>query len=592
MKGFYNRILSIDISNQKYQLDSIEDSLAEKTLGGKGLATHLLLKENPPGVDPLSPENRLILATGPLSGTPIWGSCRHGIYTKSPQTGFYSESYAGGTVAEYMARTGFDAIVIKGASKDLVWIEISPDGAVFHDAEDLQGADTFETEDRIKNWIKENRPEVKNCGVTCIGPAGENRVSFAVIENDYWRSAGRTGVGAVMGSKKIKAIAFWGDRKREVAHPDLLKDFVKTFAKQAKEDKGVQAYKNLGTPMMVDIMSNVGSFPTRYWHKGEAAHRENINALALHERLDVTPNACLRCFVACGRLSTVKEGRHKGLKIEGPEYETIYAFGGLCEVDNIEDIAYLNDICDRLGLDTITAGNLAAFTIEAVHAGKADYDIDYGQTDQIARLLKDMAYRQGIGETLAKGIKTVAKAWDMEDQAIHVKGMEPAGYDPRVLKGMGLAYGTSPRGACHLRATFYKPELAKMIDPDQIEGKADMFVEWEDRLIIFDALILCRFYRDLYQWDELGDLIKMTTGMELTKEEQQAIARRISDDTRRFNLREGLTPDDDRLPKRFSHEVLPETGKIITEEDMETLLKDYYKARGWDDQGRPPQALV
>jgi aldehyde:ferredoxin oxidoreductase len=561
----------------------------EEYLGGKGLATHLLLKHNPPGVDPLSPENHLILATGPFTGSAIWGSCRHGIYTKSPQTGFYSESYSGGTVAEYMARTGFDIFMIHGSSENPVWIEISEEGAVFHDAGDLWGRETYETEDRVKAWIKENRPEAKNCGAVCIGPAGENMVSFAVIENDYWRSAGRTGVGAVMGSKKIKAIAFWGSGKKELADPEWIKNYVKEFAKNSKDDKGVQAYNTMGTPMMVDIMSGVGSFPTRYWHRGEADHREKINATALHERLQVSTHACLRCFIACGRLSTVKEGRHQGLKIEGPEYETIFAFGGLCEIDSIEEIAHLNDICDRLGMDTITAGNLAAFTIEASKAGKVDYKIDYGDTDKIAALIRDMAFQRGIGETLAQGIKTAAEAWDMEDVAIHVKGLEPAGYDPRILKGMGLAYGTSPRGACHMRATFYKPELAGMIDPDQIDGKAEMFAEWEDRLIIFDAMVLCRFYRDLYQWEQLSDMIKAVTGLELDRDRMQSIASRISTETRRFNVREGLTMDDDRLPPRFYREALPETKKVITEEQMAQLLEDYYRIRGWDEFGIPPE---
>ena len=587
MKGFYNQILKINLSDQSHQIEPVSDAIFEKYLGGKGLATHLLLENNPPGVDPMGPENHLIFITGPVSGTPIWGSCRYGVYTKSPQTGFYAESYSGGTAADYMARTGFDAVMLHGASPDTCWIEVSDQGVFFHDAGDLWGLDTFETEDRIKSWIKENRPDAKKCGVVCIGPAGENGVSFAVIENDYWRSAGRTGVGAVTGSKKIKAMVFWGSQKKEMADADLVKTYVKDLARAAKDDASVLAYKTKGTPMMVDILNNVGSFPTRYWHKGQADHRENINADALHERLEVTQNACLKCFIACGRLAVVKEGRHKGLKIEGPEYETIYAFGGLCEVDSIEEIAYLNDICDRLGIDTMSAGNLAAFAIEAARQGKIDYDIDYGQPDKIAELLKDMAYRQGIGDILSKGIKAAAREWDMEDQAIHVKGLEPAGYDPRVLKGMGLAYGTSPRGACHLRATFYKPELAKMIDPDQIEGKAEMFIEWEDRLIIFDTLILCRFYRDLYPWEELATIIKGITGLELDTEKMKLIANNISSATRRFNIREGLTPEADKLPKRFYKEALPETNKIITEEQMDQMLTDYYRVRGWDEMGVP-----
>jgi aldehyde:ferredoxin oxidoreductase len=294
--------------------------------------------------------------------------------------------------------------------------------------------------------------------------------------------------------------------------------------------------------------------------------------------------------MACGRLTTIKEGRHKGLKIEGPEYETIYAFGGLCEIDSIEEIAYLNDICDRLGMDTISGGNLAALTIEASRQGKIDYKIDYGQVDAIANLLEDIAQRRGIGDTLARGIKFTAKAWDMEDQAIHVKGLEPAGYDPRALKGMCLAYGTSARGACHLRATFYKAELSGMIDPDRIDGKAKMFTEWEDRLTIFDAMILCRFYRDLYQWDELSTMIQATTGMDLTVQSMRTIAADVLDNIRRINLREGLTPEDDRIPRRFFQEALPETGKIITEDQMKQLLSEYYRERCWNEKGVPPKA--
>ena len=588
MFGFYNRVLSIDATLRSSETIPIPDEVLINTLGGKGLGVKLLLEYNPPGVDPLHPDNRLIFATGPATGTGIWGSCRHGVFTKSPQTGFFSESYSGGTTPEYISRVGYDAFMIHGASDEPIWIEISEEGAVFHSASHLWGLETYETEDQIKAWIKENRADAGNSGVVCIGPAGENRVSFSVIENEYWRSAGRTGVGAVMGSKRIKAVAFRGKKRKKLSDPESLKRFMRDFAGKGREDAGVKAYKSMGTPMMVDILNQVGTFPTRYWHQGQADHKEKINAPALHEHLDVIPHACLKCFIACGRMSTVKEGRHKGLRIEGPEYETIYAFGGLCEVDSIEEIAYLNDLCDRLGMDTISAGNLVALTIEAAIQKRIDYDIVYGEVDKIAGLLKEIAYRKGIGDTLAQGIKVVSKAWGMEDQAIHVKGLEPAGYDPRVLKGMGLAYGTSDRGACHLRATFYKPELAKMIDPDEVEGKALMFTEWEDRLTIFDTLILCRFYRDLYQWEELSTMIKDAFGLDLDREKIRAIAANITDNTRRFNLREGLVSEDDRLPKRFYNEVLPETGKVITEEQMEKLLKDYYKARGWDIQGRPP----
>ncbi len=587
MFGFYNLLLQVNASQESFEITSLQDSVLEKKLGGRGLATHLLLENNPIGVDPLSPDNHLIFATGPMAGTPVWGSCRYGVYTKSPQTGFYSESYSGGAVGEHMSATGLDAIMIHGAADRPVWLEISDASVTFHSAADLMGLDSMETEDNVKDWIRDNRKGNTKCGVITIGPAGENLVSFSVIENDYWRSAGRTGVGAVMGSKNIKAIAFMGGSKKQIAHPDIIKDFTKTIAKRSKDDAGVFAYKSMGTPMLVDIMHSVNGFPSEYWKKGSVPHQNQIDAKALHERCEVKPKSCLKCFMACGRLSTVKEGKHKGLTLEGPEYETIYSFGGLCKIDNIEDIIYLNDLCDRLGMDTITSGNLAAFTIEAVRQGKVQYEIDYGQTEQVSNLLKDISSRKGIGDILAKGIIPTSIEWGMEDQAIHVKGLEPAGYDPRILPGMGLAYGTSPRGACHLRATFYKPELSGMVKPDEIEGKAEIFTEWEDRLTLFDTFILCRFYRDLYQWEELSTIIKGVTGLELDTKGMRRISVRISDDIRQFNLREGLVPEDDHLPKRFYKEALPETDRTISKETMTLLLKEYYKARGWDEKGRP-----
>jgi len=341
----------------------------------------------------------------------------------------------------------------------------------------------------------------------------------------------------------------------------------------------------MGTTMMVKIVNDAGAFPTRYWSEGKCEHWEKINADALHERCQVTPRACLKCFLACGRMTTVQQGRHAGLKLEGPEYETIYAFGGLCLIDSIEEIVYLNDICDRLGMDTITAGNLCGLTIEAARRGKIDYKIDYGDADAIAVLLGKIARREDIGDVLARGIKFAAREWDLDDIAVHVKGLEPPGYDPRVLKGMGLGYATSDRGACHLRATFYKAELSGMIDADVIEGKAKLFLDFEDRLTLFDALILCRFYRDIYPWEQLKEIIHSVTGLDGDQKALQKKARAISDMVRRFNLREGMRPEDERLPKSL-HRKLEKTGDVITEQELDHMLKDYYDLHDWDEPGQ------
>jgi aldehyde:ferredoxin oxidoreductase len=590
MYGFYGRTLQINLSKKTHQVDRLAESVYEKYLGGKGLASYLLYRLNPPGIDPLHPDNCLIFATGPVTGSKIWGGCRYGVFTKSPQTGFYSESYSGGKVPEAIDATGYDAIVIQGECVEPTVLEIRPDDVLFHIAGDLWGKETYDTEELVLKRFSSKEKGYKKLGAVVIGPAAENLVRFAVIGNDRWRQAGRTGVGTVVGAKKVKAIVFRGDRKRPLADDQAVAGLAKRFAAISKDNPGVKAYKTMGTTQLVKIVNSANAFPTRYWSEGKYEKWESISADALHDRCDVTPNACLRCFMACGRMATVKEGRHAGLRLEGPEYETIYAFGGLCQIDSIEEILYLNDICDRLGMDTISAGNLCAFTVEASKKGKVDYKIDYGDVDAIANLLHMIARREGIGDILAQGIRHAAKEWDLEDIAVHVKGMEPAGYDPRVLKGMGLAYATSDRGACHLRATFYKPELTGMIPPDQIDGKAELFVDFEDRLTIFDTLVMCRFYRDLYLWDVLSEILLAVTGIKAEKDALRARAAAITTLVRRFNLQEGLKPEDDWLPKKL-FQKLGKTGHEITAEAMERMRKDYYRLRGWDESGIPEGSL-
>ncbi len=585
MHSFYNRILSINLTEESFVIETLPREIYQIYLGGKGLASWLLYSRNPEGVEPLSPDNCLIFATGPVSQSSIWGSSRYGVFTKSPQTGFYSESYSGGKAPEAIDAAGFDAVLIKGACTTPTVLSIDPFGVKFHPADDIWGMETYAAEDAVMERLSE-KTDYKKCGAVVIGPASENLVTFGVIENDYWRSAGRTGVGTIMGSKKLKALFFAGDRKREVFSSDLIKKFTKEIAREGKTNPGVKAYKSMGTPMMVKMLNNAKAFPTKYWSLGTCEHWENISAEALHSQCDVKANACLKCFMACGRMTTVKDGRHKGLKIEGPEYETIYAFGGLCMIDSIEEICHLNDICDRLGMDTITAGNLCAFTMEAVQRGKVDYPIKYGDPDSTADLLNKIARREGIGDLLSQGIKTAAKEWDLEDIAVHAKGMEPAGYDPRVLKGMGLSYAVSDRGACHLRATFYKPELAGMIDPAQIEDKAKLFIDFEDRLTLFDTLILCRFYRDIYTWERLGEIIHAMTGFPKSRENLKAAADAISTIVRRFNIREGLKPEDDRLPKGL-HRKLKQTGHVLTKEELEIMLLEYYDLKRWNSSGIP-----
>lgn len=585
MNGYHNRILYIDLSAESFNIEATPEDILLECIGGKGLATRLLLDRNPKGVDPLAPENHLVIATGPFCGGRLWGGSRYGIYTKSPLTGFYSESYSGGKVPEAIDSTGFDAIVLTGRSKRPTVLSIQPEQVDFLDGADLWGMETIAAEEAAAQFFP-NKEGYGKGGAIVIGPAGEKLVRFAIIANDKWRCAGRTGVGAVLGSKLVKAVVFQGNRKRQYNDQQGVAEYAKTFSQDNLDNPGVKAYKKMGTTMMVSVMNHAGAFPAKYWSQGTCDHVEKISGETYHQEHEVKPHACAKCFMACGRLTRISKGRHEGLKLEGPEYETIYSFGGLCMIEEMEEIAYLNDLCDRLGVDTITAGNLCGLVMEAKEQGRLDYDIEYGNSDQTIRLIEDIATRSGIGDTLADGIISAAEKWQLEDIAVHVKGLEPAGYDPRVLKGMGLAFGTSARGACHLRTTFYKPELSGLIPPDQIEEKAEMLVDYEDRLNIFDTLTLCRFYRDLYTWEELEKTLRLVSGVSRSVEDLKTIAANIATMTRQFNIREGFTVEDDRLPRRLHDKALPEGGSL-SEKDMEQMLQDYYRLRGWDSQGIP-----
>jgi aldehyde:ferredoxin oxidoreductase len=577
MQGFFNRLLRVDLSHKKTTVEVLPDSILKAYLGGKGLGTYLLLKENLPRIDPFSPQNHLIFTLGPLADTPFYGSSRYAVFTKSPQTGIYSESYSGGKITLPMSRTGYDGIIIEGRSRDPIFLEIGDEKINFHSASHLWGSETYDAEKAILKKVGE-----RGAGALVIGPAGENLVKFAVIESENWRSLGRAGIGAVMGSKKLKGIIFHGKKQRKLADSVSLRRLSQEFRKRVRDRQVVGVYKKYGTPMLVSIMNTIGAFPTRYWSEGSLDGWEGISAESLPEHCKVSSVACPHCFMACGKISEVKRGRHQGLRIMGPEYETIYAFGGLCMVKSIEEIIHLNDLCDRLGMDTITAGNLAAFAIEASKKGKIKERLEYGDVDGIAELLKKIAYRKGVGRILAEGVRHAGKVWGMEETAIHVKGLEPAGFDPRVLKGMGLAYATSDRGACHLRATFYKSELSGQINPDQIKGKAKLFIDYEDKMTLFDALILCRFYRDLITWKDLQEIIKFTCNLPLKKKELKTMASQIIHLARMFNHREGVTRRDDKLPRRFFRESLKETGKGIHSQELEYMLKEYYKLRGWN----------
>ncbi len=583
MYSTFGKLLLIDLTKADIVEKELEEDIFQKYLGGKGLGSYLLMKMLPPGTDPLAPENVLIFTTGPAADTTLAPASRFGVFSKSPATGFYSESYSGGHLPPVMKRTGYDAIVITGAAEHPCYISISEEGVNFYDANGIWGQESYPAEEEIIKAVG-----IKGAQALVIGPAGEKKLPFACIKNNRWRSAGRTGLGAVMGSKHLKGIVFSGSAKVAPFDEEALNTWSRNFFQRYKDSPEARLYQEKGTPALVAVTNSSGCFPTRYWSAGKLEGWEKISADYMQEKMAVKSRGCYRCFFACGKLTTVKEGRHLGLKVEGPEFETIYAFGGLCCLPQMEEILYLNDLCDRWGIDTISAGNISAFAIEAGLRGKLDNPPRYGDADSIAGFLEQVVEGKGDGKLFAGGLKEAARLLEMEDFAIHVKGLEPAGYDPRVLKGMGLAYATSDRGACHLRATFYKPELSGMIDPGQIKGKARMFIDYEDRLNIYDCLIFCRFYRDLIHWEQLIEILYLLTGNRYSLADLHSFASRIQTLTRLFNYREGATRADDLLPRRLVTEAINDGENLISQEELEHMLQDYYLLHGWDQNGVPP----
>ncbi len=572
MDGYHNTIVTIDLTTRSYTYEHIDDQVLMESIGGKGFGVRTLLSEIPAGADPLSPENVFIIATGPATGTRMWGQSRFGVYSKSPATGGFGESYCGGTLAPKIKGCGLDFLIIKGKADSLVWLAVSEDGVLFHDAEPLRGCET----DQAEAHLLEHSP--KNAGALVIGPAGENLIAFACIKSDRWRSLGRGGLGAVWGAKNLKGITFAGKRSCAVSDEARLKRLIKKISNKGTAAPVTAMYQNLGTPMQVRVTNAQGCFPTRYWQRGRFEKWEQLSADYMQENFEVKSSGCPPCFLRCTKHSVVRHGRHAGLELEGPEYETIYALGGLNAIDSLEEVAWLNDVCDRLGLDTMSAGNISAFAVEAFKAGKTEFDIDYNQPDRVAELLELIAHRDGIGDLFADGIAKASESLGLKNEAIHVKGLEPAGFDPRVLKGMGLAYATAARGACHLRTTFYKAELSGEFDRDQVEGKAKALIDYEDRATLFDSMILCRFFRDFIMWEELQELVEATTGRTVSREALAAAAGETARLARAFNRREGLDESTDTLPKGFFKPT--GEGAVISPQELAVMLKEYNELRG------------
>jgi aldehyde:ferredoxin oxidoreductase len=574
-------LLRIDLAARAFREERIPPEVIRGLIGAKGLGTYYLCKEVGPQVAPLSPQNKLIFAIGPMAGTAMLGSNRYGLYFLSPLTGGFCECYSGGNLAPQFARTGYKVVIVEGRAERPTYVEISDGGVVFHDATRLWGLDAYESEERIVAGTAHRRAQA-----CVIGPAGERLVRFACVNNNRGHQLGRGGPGAVFGAKNLKGVAWHGEKQVEVARPDAYKAVARDLLERAKDDPGAAAYRRGGTMNLVRIMNGKKAFPTRYWRKGTLEGFERITVETMLEEHGTKHEGCPPCTFRCVKRNRVFTGRHAGLEIEGPEYETAYAFGGLCEIPDLAEIMWLNDICDRLGVDTMTAGNLCALAIEASRRGLIDEKLEYGDPEGVGAFLTKMCLREGVGDIWADGVLRVEEEYGLEGVAVHVKGMEPAGYEPRVMKGMGLAYASAARGACHLRATMYKPELTGVTDPQAVIGKAAVYCDWEDRLTIMDALLYCRFYRDLAPWPFLTAVVNAAIGSDYGEDDLHRIANRITTMSHEFNAARGIGRESERLPRWISDRPMEdEEARSLPGSDLALMMADYYRIRGWDRDG-------
>ncbi|MGQ9624174.1 MAG: aldehyde ferredoxin oxidoreductase family protein [Candidatus Bathycorpusculaceae bacterium] len=609
MFGYMGKILRVNLSTAKITEEFPDENTLKMFLGGSGLATKYLFEEVRKGVDPLGPENKLIFMTGPLTGTPSPSTGRYSVVAKSPLTGFWGQANSAGFWGTAFKRSGFDGAIFEGISPKPVYLATDNGKAELRDAKEIWGKNTSETTRLIKSELGE---EFK---VACIGIAGENLVKYAAIINDaekpnWGRAAGRCGMGAVMGSKRLKAIASRETMKIKVANEEVFREEAKKRYDWVNESLLKMSLEVYGTAAVLELVNIRGGFPTRNWQSGVFKGAEEISGTTIAEKILKERKACFACPIACGRISEIQTGLYAS-KGEGPEYESLGSFGGMCEVDNLEAVTMAHFLCNEYGLDTISAGSTIAFAMECYEKGiltKEDTDgveIRFGDPDVMIELVHKIAKREGIGNLLAEGTKAVSKKLDKgaERFAMHVKGLEMPAYDPRAAKITGLAYATANRGACHITAyvegpTFLSTPYLIVEESDvgdilqEIPETTKVVKDMEDALTVFDAIGACKFMGMVLTAEDWATLISSLTGWEFTASDFRKTGERIYNLERAFNIREGLTRADDTLPKRLLEEPLPEgpaKGHVV---NLEPLLEAYYKFRGWDNNGRPtPEKL-
>jgi len=574
----------------------VSEEDCRKYLGGRGLAAKMLYEENKPKIDALDPENRLIFMTGPYTGTQGSFTAFYNVTTKGPLTGAILSAHSGGHWGPMLRKTGYDGIAFKGRSPRHTYLLLTDSGPELRDASDLWGKNTFDTIDAL-----EKRHEKAKAAV--IGPAGEKLVRFAAIMNDHHRAAGRGGVGAVMGSKNLKAVVVHGTKEVPQADPEKLKETFKTATATVKEKS--QAFSKYGTSMVVGITGKAGTIPTRNLQTGYFPEYEKIGGDSLVNNHKTKDTACARCPLHCGNMT--KAEKDYNAETEGPEYETLAMFGANLGNSNLESIIMANNLCNEYGMDTISCADTIACAYELYEKGIiSDKDTDglrlvWGDHGAMTKLVEMTGKREGFGRLIGEGSRKLAAKYGPEaaKYAMNVKGMEFPGYDPRGIQGMSLAFATSTRGACHLRATMYVPELFQgVLDRFTVKGKAKTLKELQELFTVLDAMVLCKFgARNAFanDWNNMVMLVNAATGCGYSVDDLKKVGARIWTVERLFNLREGLSKKDDTLPERLFTLPIhdgPSKGAVVNKADFDAELVEYYRLWGWTDDGVPTKDAI
>ena len=600
MRGYGGRILFVDVGTGDNRIQPVTEAMARALLGGNGFAARLLLDHVPAGVDAYDPANAVIFAVGPVTDTTVPGNSRACVAGKSPLTGLFFDSTFGGRFPATMKRTSVAALGLTGGAAEPVYVKVPESGAELRSARALWGQSTRDTVAAI------HAAEGADADVMAIGPAGERLVRFSAM-GSYWKNreafAGRGGLASVLGSKRVKAVVVAGARKTEVADPAALKALLEQQREPLKT--GTKALSTYGTPFLVKPINTLGALGS-YNLRGEVlADAVAISGEEMHAHMHDRDTTCLKCPVACGKQYEVREGELLGLKAKMPEYETIFAFGSMLGNAHAASLARANDLCDLLGLDTISMGVTLAFVCEAVERGwlsERELGVPFGWGDWrgMLRLVEMTATREGFGDRLAEGAWRLAESIHPEATRLvyAVKRLELPAHSARALKGMSIGYATATRGGSH-HDTRPTPQYAQNFDRRSPEGKPEFAMKSQHFTAVDDSLVLCRFTSErgfgLYVEEPYARMVGAITGWDMTTEELERVGERIVNLERLFNVREGVRRGDDVLPWRVMHEPIPDgpsAGAYCPPEELAGMLDRYYALRGWDADGVPTPARL